>query len=407
MKIRKRTFIDISATYFILWTFIPPMQVGTVYRVLAILSLAFWLLFSLTRQVVTRFSKYILLSFVSIIGCIILRYFVYRSLFTAINNTLQWIIILSVGFIIQYYIEYDSRYLFRLFNVILIVVPIFCVTTIRADLANPYASRIANSEWLSERFEANKNVGLYGFVFMCVFILPCLVYYLKVVKLKFAKKLLVLTNVVLIGGMIAVAGYSLAIACAVLGCGIVLFVDLKKPLRLYILMILTIAFLFAYRTILASILEFLLQLSKNNIVLQGKFTEFYLYLISGSQSGNLADRFKNYSNSVYSVLHYPFLGAYFWGQTGGGGHSFILDSIGKLGWIIGGLVLHLMLRVPFKISRFGKKTILELSIFVTWLLFLFADPICQELSVAIFVVFPIIQMITSEYGNAPQREVVK
>ncbi len=406
MRIKKRTIIDLMAGYLILWTFIPPVQVGTLYRVLAVGCLFLWFVKSVNQQFVRRFSRYILLAGVSIIGNVLLRYLAFQSLAEAIAGSLQWIIILSVGLIIQYYLDVNPAYLKRLLIVWMVVVPVFCITTIQADLINPYASRIANSEWLAERFAENKNVGLYGFVFMCVFSLPCLIYALKEIKsMPRWIRVLMYVDVLLITVMILVAGYSLAIICAGISSAIVLFVNFKKPIRMVVLLVLSAVGLLFYRQILMGILRMLISLTENNVVFQEKFAEFYLFLAYGSQSGDLAERLKNYAHSLNNILQYPVVGCYFFGTKGGGGHSFILDAIGKMGWLFGGISVYLMVRMPFKINGIRRKNVLDWAMVVSWLLFLIADPICQELAIAVFMIFPIIQMLCKEQRNAWQGEV--
>ncbi len=393
MRVRKSLFVELMATYVICWSFVPPMQVGTLYRLLAVMCMFGWYISAITTRISFFNSYYTIFSFVSIIGNVFLRYLVFNSVSAAITGSLQWIIILSVGFMIQYYIKVNPAYLDRLFWILLLIIPIFCITTIQACAINPYASRIANSEWLAERFEENKNVGLYGFVYMCVFCLPCMIYLLKTVKsITGKKKVLLATNAILIIAMIAVAGYSLAIVCASISCMIVLLIDNKQPIRTIVLFVVMIGCLLYYKEILTWLLDVLLDLTKGNIVFQEKLSEFQLYLSYGAKTGDLADRLNNYLWSVKDIIRYPVFGAYFWGSNVGGGHSFLLDSIGKLGWFIGGLSIYQMVCIPFRINGKRSKNVLDYGMIIAWVLFLLADPICQELAVAMFIVFPITQM---------------
>lgn len=400
IRVRKDLFTELMATYVICWTFVPPMQVGTLYRLLAVICMFGWFVSAISKRMDFFNSYYTFFSAVSIVGNIFLHYLLSKSISEALISNLQWIIILSVGFIIQYYIEVNPKYLYRLFLLLLIIIPIFCATTIQACIINPYASRIANSEWLAERFEENKNVGLYGFVYMCVFCLPCMIYLLKTMEsVTSKKKILLAINIILIIVMIAVAGYSLAIVCASIASLTVLFIDNKHPVRTIVAVVAAAFCLLNFKELLTLFLDFLINVSKNNIVLQGKFREFQVYFTEGARTGDLADRLGNYANSVKNLTKYPVFGAYFWSEKGGGGHSFIIDSIGRLGWFIGGISVILMVRTPFKINGQRQRNILDYGIIVAWALFLTADPICQELAVAMFVFFPITQMMVNNEKN--------
>ena len=389
MTVSRDKIAKICATYFLCWTFIPPMQVGNIYRLIAVCCAVTWFILSVGKVYLHENEWYVFWAIFSTIGMILLRVVVFNSGRYAIINTLQWIIMLLVGIIVLYYLKYDIEYLYVLYTVILVIVAIFAITTIKADLLNPYSSRIANSEWLEARFEGNENVGLYGYVYMAVFIEPCLIF-LKKNRIRLNKifDVMVWIDILLIAIMIAVAGYSLAIVCSLISCFIVIVFDTQRPFRsILILAILFVVFL-NYKKILDGVFDFLLQIVDTNVVYQGKLTEFREFFLEGSASGNLSDRLKNYSGSLDGIIHYPIFGTYFSGVAGGGGHSFILDSIGKFGWFIGAVDIYLILIKPFRMSRYKKKNILDTGLFISFLLFLVADPLSQEIAIALFLIFP-------------------
>lgn len=116
--------------------------------------------------------------------------------------------------------------------------------------------------------------------------------------------------------------------------------------------------------------------------------------------GDFAERMKNYSRSLSLVVKYPVTGCYFLGKTGGGGHSFIMDSIGNFGWGIAWMNMYLMLRKPFVIGGRRRKNSLDIGVFMAWLVFLFLDPLTQELAIAFFLIFPFTQFLVNKKQEA-------
>ena len=160
--------------------------------------------------------------FIEISALCIVAMFLWRinigSIGAAFSNVLQPIIIVLVALISMYMFEHDPQFFNIMVTVILILLCIYCVITIQATLENPYASRIANSEWLEERYEGNEHVGLYGYVYMCVFLVPILLYkIIKGIHINRIADLLSYVAVVLIINMIEMAGYMIAIFCTILG----------------------------------------------------------------------------------------------------------------------------------------------------------------------------------------------
>ena len=107
-----KTLNRISATYILLFCFVPPIQLGTIYRVLAIGASGLWVItvYGTTKGQITRKA----MKFAVISAACILLMFLARtnigSVSSAFANVLQPIIIVLVALISMYAFRYDIDY---------------------------------------------------------------------------------------------------------------------------------------------------------------------------------------------------------------------------------------------------------------------------------------------------------
>ena len=389
---------DLTALWIICWTFIPFMQIGNVYRLISLGCAGIWLLLHF-KAVVSQHSNFVVIELLSIVARLILVYILTGSVSTAFTNTIQYAIIVIVAMISFYYCDYRFDFLKRIFPVLLILIAFFTITTMKGIAENPYAARIANSEWLEDRFKGNEMVGLFGFVYMCVFIEPLLLYVL-LNKIKFGclTDLLIKVTFICCFAMILISGYMIAIFLLLTGCAIVWTHYHNNPVKSFLVIIFLLLFVLFYSTILDKLFSYLMEATIDNPVYYNKFRDFRMFLLGGSSSGETVfGRFKNYAASFRTVVEYPVIGSYFFGVSGGGGHSALLDVFGKFGWIVGSMFVYTYFTVPRKIgNRIKKWSILDYVMFIITLVFCFADPAFQEMGVALFIFFPFIKHISME-----------
>jgi len=391
--------------YLVAWTFFPFMQVGTIYRLAAILCAGMWLVLALVNK--PRFINdnltFVVIS-VLVVGFMALWYvWLGIGIIGAVIQCLQVIIMVLVGMVSLYTFQHDKDFAKWLFAFILIAIIVFCITTTYAVITDPYAARIANSEWLEERFEGNEMVGLYGYVYMCVFIAPMLLHLMQK-KVRFGKytDLFVRLAFFAIIIMVMFAGYMIAIFCTLGSCLFVWTFSQKNIYKRNIATIVFVVFFFGYETIVDTVFSSLMDAFSDNPVYYTKFRDFRLLFLGGDATGETVDgRFSNYADSWKNIVEYPFFGCYFYGKSGfGGGHSSILDMFGRFGFVTAALYLYLILGAPHGMA--GKKrkwSLLDYVILVCAVLFGFLDPFFQELSIALFFVFPFVITSTKEYNE--------
>lgn len=390
----------LCALYVVLWIFIPPVQVGTIYRVLAVGCAALWFLFVLFRDtsLFNKIGKFCLIGFLCAALMILYSLFVF-PVTTAIIRNLQFIIMLICGAMAAYYMQTDKTFLQILIGACLIGMIIFCCTTTYALINDPYAARIANSEWLEGRFEANKNVGLYGYIYMCVLIAPMLLYkIIKKIKLNPIMDTLFLIAFVLIVIMTTFSGYMIANFCLVAGCGLVIMFKRITPVRCIIFFGSILVFAIFYQDLVEIFFDTLSKIFGENPAYGQKISEFKMLFLDGNASGVTVDeRFSNYSDSFELIYQYPIIGSLLCGQRGGGGHSAVFDMIGKYGWLTSVLYFYVFWKFPFEIYKNQSKQTIKLLMLI-FIFFSFFNPYSQELSIALFLFFPYVIYIADNHA---------
>lgn len=388
----------ICALYLILWVFVPPVQVGTIFRILAVACAGLWFLIVLLRD--SHFfqitGKFLLIAVFCVALMIIWSLGVY-PITTAVVRNLQFIIMLICGTMATYYMKTDKEFIEILIVLCLIAISIFCITTIVALIENPYAARIANSEWLEGRFSENKNVGLYGYVYMCVLIAPMLLYkIIKKIKLNKFKDTLIVIALILIISMTLLSGYMIANFCLLGGCGLVIFFKKVTILRVVLFIAVFFSLIIFYEEIIAAFFNLLTSIFGQNPAYGQKISEFKNLFLEGDAGGITVDeRFSNYQDSLELLYKYPVIGSFICGVVGGGGHSALFDTIGKYGWLIACLYFYLMWKHPFEIYKSKTSQMIKILLVIV-IVFSILDPYSQELCIALYLFFPYIIYISDE-----------
>lgn len=391
-----RLMNKISALYIICWTFLPFMQIGSIYRYMAIFFALLWGITAVSIDVgfVKKYQIFFLCVIISTMGMIIWRILLGLSMTSAFLQTLQFLIIMLDGMIALFYHENDIRFFKKIFTILLILIMIFAITTMQGIIENPYAARIANSEWLAERYAGNEMVGLYGYIYMCVFIVPMLLYIiLKRIRFNKITNIMIKVDVVVLLTTILLAGYMIAIFCTIGSCFLIWALNKPSVHKTIFLLFCFLIFLLYYEDIVNGIFSFLAERLSDNPVYYGKLVDFQALFSSGDFTGYTVEgRFSNYAGSFSSIVKYPFWGSYFFGEQGGGGHSAILDVFGKFGLGIGMIYSYLFFWFPHKIGhRDLKWDGLDYILFFLTLIFGFLDPFFQEIGIAIYIIFPFVK----------------
>ncbi|MBP3936845.1 MAG: hypothetical protein IK954_04605 [Clostridia bacterium] len=393
------TIERLCALYVVLWIFVPPIQIGTIYRLLAIICAFIWL-FCVSLQNKDIFSdlkRYLSFAIPYIILLFFARMFTY-SLRGAITPMQQTIIIIVCGVMATYYMRHDKDFVRVLLTVSMIAIAFFCVTTIQGLIVDPYASRIANSEWLNGRFEGNENVGLYGYIYMCVLLAPMLLYLLiNRIKVNRLFNAIVVVDFILISAMSFLSGYMIAIFCYLIGCGLILAFNKRNAVYIFLFVTAIICLLLFYQQILSAIFDLLLDIFGKNIAYYEKICNIRDLFLNGDVTGiTVKERWSDYTGSIRDIFRYPIFGSYLFGSSGAGGHSSVLDAIGKSGWLLSYLYFFILWKYPFEIYQAKFKNATLRTIIFVVILFGIFDPYTQEICIPLYLFFPYILYLADQ-----------
>ena len=173
-----KTINRLSALYVICWVFYPFMQVALIYRYIAVAFGLIWILTALLQSTgfIKKYKVFFICSLSYVFLLVAIRLVFGLSVSDSIARTLQTIIMILIGVMSIYYHENDFDFFKILFPILMISLIFFSITTIIGLIENPYASRIANSEWLENRFAGHELTGLYGYIYLCVFTMPVILF---------------------------------------------------------------------------------------------------------------------------------------------------------------------------------------------------------------------------------------
>lgn len=400
----------LAASYVLLFVFIPPMQVGTLYRLVAIAcSVIFFITGNGLGQVWMneQSKKYLFVC----LGCSALMIFTSSFVYgvsVAITRNIQFIITCIVGYIGLYYFENDPEFLDKWMIVALFAILFFSITTIQGLIENPYASRIANSEWLEDRFEGNENVGLYGYVYMCILLFPMLLYKVTSrVKVNIVFDILCILDLVVIFIMGINAGYMIGIFCLLLGSMIVLMLRKITATRILVVVMISILFIMFYRDIVTSVFEFAKNLFRDNPIYQDKIRDFSELFLDGTTTGHSVDsRFSNYYDSIKDILQYPIVGSFLFGVSNGGGHSSVFDTLGKYGLLTSFLYFWIMWKFPLDIykTKNNEYHVVKFATMTLFIIFGIFDPYGKTLSLSTLIFMPYFMFISDRHEEKQQAE---
>ena len=409
MKVSPVRLINrISAACVILFCFVPSVQVEDIYRAIAIAASIVWIItaLSISSGVISKkMWNYLLIA----ASCVILLFLWRLNISTfdvAFTNVLQPIIMILVALISMFMLEHDPKFLEIMLTVILILICIYCAITIKATIENPYASRIANSDWLEERYEGNEHVGLYGYVNMSVFLVPILLFkIIRKIHINRIADIVSYAALVLMLVMIALAGYMIAIFCTAIGFLMILLFNKISTLRVILLITVCILIWVYQEQLITGAIEFARLIIGDNPVYNDKLDGFLLLYEEGELSDSAwGDRISKYIASFRCILDYPLVGCYFHGVEAGGGHSTIMDTIGRFGWLTAFLYFKIMWDYPRKfVAEVSNRHLLYVVVLLVSVIFGMLDPYCQEMALPWFVVMPYIVYLEKEQLNDMNR----
>lgn len=348
-RTRRLKISDYFAVYVLVWSVMPALAFGTIYRVLLLFCAGIWFLlhfYFFSSKPNTLIGMALLL----------IATFVLRTVDNGSSAGVSWTMNMAtyciVGMISLYYISCEPEKIKKIIIILMAVTAIVSIISIRTAIEDPTALRLATHEWQ----QGAKSYGAYDFVYMCVQSIPFLFIILRIKDLHNREKLwtiMCFISLLLNVALIIVSGFTLANAIGIIGL-LICFAFLKPSIRKTILMIVLVIIVFlSFDKIAESTFFFLLDATKNSPMYTGKINDLYNQIVlKGGVGNSYSDRLSLYKISWEAVFRYPFFGSILWsGHIVGGGHSTYVDILAYGGVLYAFLYYWQMIFFPINLIK--------------------------------------------------------
>ncbi len=346
----------IAVLYIIIWTISPPLQVDTIYRLIALACAIIWTAIWIIRESPITLGKEQICAVFFLIAVVLVVYFEKYDFESIIKQIA--LIMLVVCFMMTYF--YDDKWdeLAGIVPIVLILLTIWNYKTLDILIEDHTVARLLVRDDEKTYEYLRQGIGGYSLIYpqTCIFplILAWIYKSIKHNKLFFVIGAAWLYTYV---RLIELAGYSIALFTSAIGLLLFAFYRGKNIIVAVIITILAFVGIMAAIMYIAPFREWILETFDGTAV-ANKVND----LVYGSETGVTGDsiqlRINAYSNSVMDMIKYPLIGS-LWRENGGG-HSALLDITSKYG-ILGGYVFSMMFyHVPLHYKhRYSDKFIVR------------------------------------------------
>jgi len=285
----------------------------------------------------------------------------------------------------------DREYSCFLFKLIIVIQLISAISTIIGLLKFPYAARelaTGRNDLYSLKRYTSLNIGGYGFIYSLVLTLPILISSIfKISKQK--TKIFSIFIILIFYVTIFLSQYTIATLLSIFLGVLSLFERTKNPigknLGWSIVAFLLIGLMIMFWD---SLMQFLSDCNLNFLV--NRLNGFMRAIRYGEDYSGLTTRTSLYYLSFKTFLNHPIFGSFLSPGTGRtGGHSFILDTLGRFGMFGVLFIVHIVLvtkksQRPLRTPQIENTFLLSLSVGI-FLLALVNTFDSSNLAVVVFV----------------------
>lgn len=333
----------IAVLYLIVWTISPPLQVDTIYRIVALACAVLWVAIWFIRETPITLGKEQVGAIIFLITVMVVVYFEKYD-FSALIKQIA-LIMLVICFMMTYF--YDDKWdeLYGIVPIVLILLTIWNYKTFSILIEDHTIARLLVRDDETTYEYLRQGIGGYSLIYPQVCISPAILAWIyksfRHNKLFFAIGVAWAYTFV---RLLELAGYSIALFASAIGLILLLFYRGKNIIPAFIVTILVFIGIMAAILYITPFREWILETFDGTAV-ANKVND----LVSTSESGVTGDsiqlRIVAYSNSLMDMLKYPIIGS-LWRENGGG-HSALLDITSKYGWIGGYAFAMMFYHVPF------------------------------------------------------------
>lgn len=378
----------IAVLYLVVWTISPPLQIGTVYRLLALGCAGVWFVIWFIRENPVVLGK-------NQVGAIFFLIFVLGVVFfekSSFSTILKQIamIMLVICFLMNHFYKDRWDELSGLIPVILILLIIWNGNTINALIEDPTIARRLVRDDESIYSYMQQGIGGYSLVYpqvcICPVIFAWVIYAFKNNKILFAVGAAWLVSYI---WLLSLAGYSIAIFASVTGAILLLFYRGKSAVAAFIVAAIVFIGIMAAILYVDNFRNWLLEVFDGTAVAK-KIND----LVSTSETGETGEsiqvRIDAYFGSISDIIKYPIIGS-LW-HTSGGGHSAFLDIFSKYGLFGAYMFSKIFYTVPIFYKNNYSNTFLVSAANATLIAMLFVsvlDSFSYSFTCMILVVAPL------------------
>lgn len=334
----------IAVLYLVIWTVSPPLQVDTIYRIVALACAVIWVAIWFIRENPITLGKEQIGAIFFLIAVMVVVYFEKYD-FSALIKQIAFIM-LVICFMMTYF--YDDKWdeLAGVVPIVLILLTIWNYKTFTLLIEDHTIARLLVRDDEATYEYLRQGIGGYSLIYPQVCISPLIVSWtfkaFKNNKLFFAVGAVWAYTFV---RLLELAGYSVALFASAAGLIILILYRGKSIAPAFILTILMFIGIMAAIMYIEPFREWILETFDGTAVAR-KVND--LVATSTDETGVTGDsiqlRIQAYSNSLADMIKYPIIGS-LW-REGGGGHSAVLDTFSKYGWLGGYALVMMFYHVP-------------------------------------------------------------
>ncbi len=332
-----------AVLYLIIWTISPPLQVDSIYRLVALACAVLWAGIWFVRETPLTLGKEQIGAIIFLISVMVVVYFEKYD-FSALIKQIA-LIMLVICFMMTYF--YDDKWdeLSGIVPIVLILLTVWNYNTVEILIEDHTIARLLVRDDESTYQFLRQGIGGYSLIYPQVCICPAI--FAWIIKAFKNNKLFFVIGAAwayFYVRLLELAGYSIALFASAIGLILLLFYKGKNIIPAFIVTILAFVGIMAAILYITPFREWILE-TFDGMAVAKKVND----LVSTSESGVTGDsiqvRIDAYSNSLMDMLKYPIIGS-LWRESGGG-HSALLDITSKYGWLGGYAFAMMFYHVPF------------------------------------------------------------
>ncbi len=360
----------IAVLYLVIWTVSPPLQVDTIYRIIALACAFLWTGIWFIRENPITLGKEQIGAMFFLISVLAVVYFEQYDLSALIKQIA--LIMLVICFMMTYF--YDDKWdeLAGIVPIVLILLTIWNYKTFTLLVEDHTIARLLVRDDESTYDFLRQGIGGYSLIYPQVCISPLILAWtfkaFRNNKLYFAIGVAWAYTFV---RFLELAGYSIALFASAIGLILLVFYRSKNIVAAFIITILAFIGIMAAILYVIPFREWILE-TFDGMAVANKVRD----LVSTSESGVTGDsiqlRINAYSDSLSDMLKYPIIGS-LWRESGGG-HSALLDITSKYGWLGGYAFSMMFYHVPFHYKhQYGNDKFITISANATFITLIFVS----------------------------------